>query len=93
MSDPRIMYGRHQKQASCAKYWRLTLLLFAVAVWGLNEEDIHNHLPSIKLNRELFQCPICDRQKVAPSDATQTCQGTAFHRHPEEQMVPMSRPS
>jgi hypothetical protein len=62
-------------QVSVGAYWRLIILLFAVAAWGLHEEDAENELVSLGHNRQLFQCPHCDRQNLASFDAAPLAEG------------------
>jgi hypothetical protein len=71
----------------------MMIVLISVMSWGLHAEDWENIKPPLRLmrNQQLFQCPVCDRQKVAPFGTTLNCQGRGKNHHPEERMIPLGR--
>lgn len=82
---------RARERISAAAYWQLSILLFVMTAWGLHEEDVEHRTPNLMRDQQLFQCPVCDRQRVAPPDADLTCRGRIVRRHSEEQMIPVGR--
>lgn len=79
------------ERASVAPYCQLIIAVSAVAAWGLYEEDVENKLRGLKPNRQLLQCPACDRQVVVVFGKARTCRGHGVHRHPEELMIAVGR--
>ncbi|HEX4094156.1 MAG TPA: hypothetical protein VHZ33_36030 [Trebonia sp.] len=82
---------RAEVPMSAAAHWRLMVFLFFMAAWGLYEEDSDDWIPPLEGDRQLFQCPRCNRQKVASFEADLDCEGRLIHRHPKEAMVPVGR--
>jgi len=84
---------QHRKQVSVVVYCRLIISLFAVAVWGLHEEDVRNKLLGLlRPNVQLLQCPVCERQRVVPLGETRTCSGRRGRRsHDPVEMVSLGR--
>jgi hypothetical protein len=82
---------QRREQVPVTVYWQLIIPVFAMAAWGLYEEDVENKLRSLLSNRRLFQCPVCDRQKVAVLGKTRTCSGRGLHHHRKELMIAVGR--